>query len=307
MKRIALVVAMLGLSSLSCWLANPAATIPTQVSPPVSAPSETTSPPSAAPSEGVAPAPSFDAAKLGTVAYDLTYCTTEGVDLTMDVYYPEQAQGLWPAALYVHGGAWIGGDKGEGAGFRDVSEIVARGYLVAAVNYRLAPEYRFPAMIEDVKCAVRHLRAYATEYNLDPLRIGAWDYQPKPISLDYLAERVTSLLRLVELNTRSDQPVDVEERTIAALAINSSSMRASWQGSPLQLTMTEFRMLERLTARPGNAISYDQLMNATMQSFVTHNTINTHMRNIRKKMEEIDPQFDRIQNEYGFGYRWKTE
>ncbi len=139
------------------------------------------------------------------------------------------------------------------------------------------------------------------------LRLGAWDYQPKPISLDYLAERVTSLLRLAELNTQPDGPVSQEDKRIKALSINQTAMRASWQDSPLQLTMTEFRMLERLTNRPGNAISYDQLMNATMQSYVTHNTINTHMRNIRKKIREIDPQFDLIQNEYGFGYRWKTE
>lgn len=138
------------------------------------------------------------------------------------------------------------------------------------------------------------------------LRLGAWDYQPKPVSLDYLAERVTSLLRLAELNAQPETDEFTENQPVNSLKINASAMRASWLDTPLQLTMTEFRMLESLTARPGNAISYDQLMNATMQSFVTHNTINTHMRNIRKKIREIDPQFDQIQNEYGFGYRWKT-
>ncbi len=138
------------------------------------------------------------------------------------------------------------------------------------------------------------------------LRLGAWDYQPKPISLDYLAERVTSLLRLAELNAQPETDEFTDNQPVNSLKINASAMRASWLNTPLQLTMTEFRMLESLTTRPGNAISYDQLMNATMQSFVTHNTINTHMRNIRKKIREIDPQFDQIQNEYGFGYRWKT-
>ncbi len=46
------------------------------------------------------------------------------------------------------------------------------GFLVASINYRLYPAYRFPAMIEDVKCAVRYLRAHAGQYNLDPQRIG---------------------------------------------------------------------------------------------------------------------------------------
>jgi DNA-binding response OmpR family regulator len=55
---------------------------------------------------------------------------------------------------------------------------------------------------------------------------------------------------------------------------------------------------------PGHAVSYETLMNATMQSLVTNNTINTHMRNIRKKFEKIDGAFSCIKSEYGFGYRW---
>ncbi|MCY4531101.1 MAG: winged helix-turn-helix domain-containing protein, partial [Gammaproteobacteria bacterium] len=70
---------------------------------------------------------------------------------------------------------------------------------------------------------------------------------------------------------------------------------------------TEFRMLAKLVRAPGHAVSYDMLMNATMQSLVTNNTINTHMRNIRKKFEEIDPEFDCIKSEYGFGYRWSAK
>lgn len=54
-----------------------------------------------------------------------------------------------------------------------IPELVARGTLVAAIDYRLAPEYKFPAQIEDVMCAVRFLRAHAADYNLDPDRIGA--------------------------------------------------------------------------------------------------------------------------------------
>ena len=47
-------------------------------------------------------------------------------------------------------------------------------------------------------------------------------------------------------------------------------------------------------------------MDATMQSFVTNNTINTHLRNIRRKFREVDPQFACIKSEYGFGYRWSV-
>ena len=120
------------------------------------------------------PEPAFDRNRLGNLERDITYCTVGGVELKMDLYFPESMDGPWPAAVYVHGGAWQAGDKTAGAGYREVPELVAHGYLVASINYRLAPRYRFPAQIEDVKCAIRHLRAHAASYNLDPQRIGAW-------------------------------------------------------------------------------------------------------------------------------------
>jgi acetyl esterase/lipase len=88
----------------------------------------------------------------------------------MDVYFPA-AGGPWPGLVYVHGGAWMHGDKSEAAMFARL--MTAQGYLVVSVNYRLYPEAQFPAMIQDVKCAVRSLRANAAQYNLDPNRVGA--------------------------------------------------------------------------------------------------------------------------------------
>ena len=75
----------------------------------------------------------------------------------------------------------------------------------------------------------------------------------------------------------------------------------------IDLSGTEFRMLAKLVRVPGHAVSYETLMNATMQSLVTNNTINTHMRNIRKKFEKVDPEFACIKSEYGFGYRWSQQ
>jgi acetyl esterase/lipase len=88
----------------------------------------------------------------------------------MDVYFPD-AGGPWPVLAYVHGGAWIRGDKSEAAMF--AQGMTAQGYLVVSINYRLYPAGRYPAMIQDVKCAIRSLRANAGQYNLDPNRIGA--------------------------------------------------------------------------------------------------------------------------------------
>ncbi len=124
-------------------------------------------PPGGSPSSGV-----FDSAKLGTTERDAPYCSPEGSALRMDVYYPRSGEGRWPGLLFVHGGGWTGGDKGPGN--PDIFALRDAGFLVASINYRLAPRHRFPAMIEDVKCAVRFLRGNAAAFNLDPGRIGLW-------------------------------------------------------------------------------------------------------------------------------------
>jgi acetyl esterase/lipase len=91
----------------------------------------------------------------------------------MDIYYPEDMNGPTPAVVYVHGGGWRSGDKSEGVGTSIVPGLREAGFIVISIDYRLAPEYKFPAEIQDVQCALRHLRANASRYNLDPQRIGA--------------------------------------------------------------------------------------------------------------------------------------
>ena len=137
------------------------------------------------------------------------------------------------------------------------------------------------------------------------LRLGAWDYLPKPISLTYLAERISSLLRINAARIESDGTSSA--KLVGDMSIDQEALLVSWKGQPINLSGTEFRMLAKLVRVPGHAVSYDTLMNATMQSLVTNNTINTHMRNIRKKFEGIDPDFDCIKSEYGYGYRWSAK
>ena len=137
------------------------------------------------------------------------------------------------------------------------------------------------------------------------LRLGAWDYLPKPISLDYLAERIASLLRISDARSTGDSGgVSSTAKRVGELVLDQDALLATWKGTPLDLSGTEFRMLAKLVRVPGHAVSYESLMAATMQSLVTNNTINTHMRNIRKKFEKIDGSFSCIKSEYGFGYRW---
>ncbi len=139
------------------------------------------------------------------------------------------------------------------------------------------------------------------------LRLGAWDYLPKPISLDYLAERISSLLRIHEVRDQTETASSDTAKQIGDLTLDQDALLTSWKGERIDLSGTEFRMLAKLVRVPGHAVSYETLMNATMQSLVTNNTINTHMRNIRKKFEKVDPNFGCIKSEYGFGYRWSQQ
>jgi two-component system OmpR family response regulator len=133
------------------------------------------------------------------------------------------------------------------------------------------------------------------------LQLGAWDYQTKPVTFEYLIERIRSLFRIQE---RHASPADVSEvRTVGRLALDSAAMQARWDGHAMELTPTEFDLLLVLLEKPGGA-SYDDLGNATRQGVVENNTINTHIVHLRKKFKRVDPAFDCIKTKYGFGYHW---
>ncbi len=122
------------------------------------------------------------------------------------------------------------------------------------------------------------------------------------MSLRFLAEKVAILLRLAGKAARSD-PGD-SLRRVGELALDGSRMRVHWQDRALELTLTEFRILEALVTRPGHVASYEQLMESAKQGIVTRNTVNTHIMRLRKKLQAIDSGFASIKNEYGLGYRW---
>jgi len=107
---------------------------------------------------------------LGTAHRDLTYCNAQ----TLDLYIPHvPATRLLPVAMYVHGGGMTAGAKSDlNPVFLDA--LASAGYAVASVNYRLAPQFKFPAQIEDVKCAIRYLRAKAPRYGLNGSQIVAF-------------------------------------------------------------------------------------------------------------------------------------
>ncbi len=126
-----------------------------------------------APTQSVAaPVVSPSPVENGSTLLDVTYCSIRGTDLKMDLYYPREGSQPFPVVMYIHGGGWSEGDKAEGAGTVGAAELMDRGYALASINYRMAPGFRFPSMIEDAKCAVRSLRANAVQWGIDPDRIG---------------------------------------------------------------------------------------------------------------------------------------
>lgn len=93
----------------------------------------------------------------------------------LDLVLPKQSsEKPRPGIVFVHGGGWRSGDKARGYFTQGAMDFARLGYVCISVNYRLTDEAPFPACIEDVKCAVRWLRAHSKEYNLDPERIGAY-------------------------------------------------------------------------------------------------------------------------------------
>jgi acetyl esterase/lipase len=115
----------------------------------------------------------------GVVALpDLTYATIPGYrPLKLDIYSKQGAKDR-PLLVYVHGGGWAMGNSRGLAAFADfpavLADLAARGYAVAAVNYRLKSEATFPAQSQDVDAAIRWLRANAAAYGIDPTRVGVF-------------------------------------------------------------------------------------------------------------------------------------
>jgi acetyl esterase/lipase len=101
---------------------------------------------------------------------DLPYVPNATARQKLDLYVPP-VSGKLPLVIWIHGGGWRGGDKGNPLPLRLIAD---QGYAVASVAYRLSNQAKFAAQIEDCKAAVRWLRGHAAEYSLDPDRFAAW-------------------------------------------------------------------------------------------------------------------------------------
>lgn len=138
---------------------------------PAATPIPTQPPPTSTPGAPGIPHARIPFLSFGTWQTDVTFCKDQDQALPMDVYFPDEfKRNPAPVGIFLHE---LGGEK-NGVDIEVVSELLKRGYVVAAPNWRQPPDYKMPIAIEDAKCAVRHLRANAATYRLDANRIGAW-------------------------------------------------------------------------------------------------------------------------------------
>ena len=136
------------------------------------------------------------------------------------------------------------------------------------------------------------------------LRLGADDYLTKDISNAQLLARINAMMRRIVALKSPENQEQVLRR--GDLELNVERFSTKWKDTTIALTYTEFWMLHSLAKHPGHIRNRQQLMDAA-NVVLDDSTITSHVRRIRRKFEEADGEFDRIETAYGLGYRWLPE
>ena len=134
------------------------------------------------------------------------------------------------------------------------------------------------------------------------LELGADDYICKPFSPREVVARVKAVLR----RASDQQP---PSSGIPLLQLDKERLLATIRGNQLELTVVEFRLLELLSANPGRIYSRDRLMDYIYpdQRIVSDRTIDSHIKNLRKKLSGVSPDTEIIHSVYGVGYKYDSE
>ena len=139
------------------------------------------------------------------------------------------------------------------------------------------------------------------------LRMGADDYITKPFSQRLLIERIRTLLRRADMENSGEASSPKSMIVRGDLVLDPERHLSTWTGIPVNLTVTEFLLLQALAVRPGHVKNRNQLMDAAYGEsiYVDDRTIDSHIKRLRKKFREVDDNFSHIETLYGIGYRYK--
>jgi len=155
------------------------------------------------------------------------------------------------------------------------------------------------------------LSARSEEYDkIIALEIGGDDYLTKPFSMKELFTRVKVCLRRAQFYSSSSIGEDAGEQVLSSgnLVLNEGSWTSSYNGAALELTISEFRILQKLVASPGIVFSRDQLARAAFPEDLYHSGrgVDIHIHRVRQKISSIDRNFDSLETVYQVGYKWRS-
>ena len=116
--------------------------------------------------------PIVDTNNINTKWKNISYAAISSAQ-KLDIYLPNEGRGSFPIIISIHGGAFLGGDKSD-VQVNPMLEGLKHGYAVVSINYRLSGEALFPKNINDVKAAIRWVKANAATYRMNSDKIALW-------------------------------------------------------------------------------------------------------------------------------------
>ena len=177
--------------------------------------------------------------------------------------------------------------------------------VVSDVNMPLVDGFALCRRLREAKNAVPLILLTSRVSDIDEalgLDVGADDYVSKPFSTRVLLARVSALLRRSEL--LRGEPAREPTLRVGRLELLPERVALRFAGEAIEVTVTEFRLLECLASRPGVVFSRDRLLELIRgDTVVEPRIVDTYVRRLRRKLERIDPDAEVIETVIGAGYR----